>query len=407
MARSLRPGTEIRGAEWLVRDLVRIGARPPWPRGLPSIAAQFIVATDEQETRAVEGWIDQRVELGIPNVAERERLWRLHVPEAAEWDASAVSILAQRHRLSVGEIVAIGTRAPATVDEAAELGRDVSRHRLGELGKLVVCPFGWDDLVVPSRLRADLEDFAYEAKTRAKFWEQPQARRLFPRGTSLVGLMTGPPGTGKTMAAQVLAADLGLDLVRIDLATVVSKYIGETSRNLRKIFLRAARMNAVLLFDEADALFAKRTEVKDSHDRHANADTNYLLQLLEEYDGVAILASNKKANMDPAFLRRMRYILDFPKPDAVQRGTIWRRVVGELAGGERVETLATLLETVARGVDLSGAQIKNAALAALFVADKRREPLSSEHLMKGIDRELGKEGRHVNPKERERIRRYA
>src|SRR5262249_34306246 len=178
------------------------------------------------------------------------------------------------------------------------------------LGRLVQCQCTCDDLVVPERVPEALEDFAFEARDRVTFWESPCAQRLFPRGTGLVALFGGPPGTGKTMAAQVIAAALELDLFRIDLAPVVSKYIGETAKHLGQIFARAARMNAVLLFDEADALFSKRTEVKDAHDRYANADTSYLLQLLEEYRGIVILATNKKQNIDPAFIRRVRYVFE-------------------------------------------------------------------------------------------------
>src|SRR5690606_11006597 len=217
--------------------------------------------------------------------------------------------------------------------------REQTRGRLGELGQLLDCPFDWDDLVLADKLRETLEDFTFEASERAVFWEAPEPRRLFPRGTGLVALLTGPPGTGKTMAAQVIAAQLELDLFRINLATVISKYIGETAKNLDRIFSRAARMNAVLLFDEADALFSKRTEVKDSHDRYANTDTNYLLQLLEDYQGIALLASNKKNNIDPAFIRRIRYVLDFQRPDADQRRTVWRRVLGELLGTEALRPL--------------------------------------------------------------------
>ncbi len=147
------------------------------------------------------------------------------------------------------------------------------------------------------------------------------------------------------MAAQVIAAELGLDLFRIDLAASVSKYIGETSKNLRRIFARAAEMNAVLLFDEADSLFSKRTDVKDSHDRYANTDTNYLLQLLEGFDGIALLASNKRQNIDIAFVRRLRYVMDFPRPDAAERLRIWERLVRELLGDESAKELAPSFRT--------------------------------------------------------------
>ncbi len=218
-----------------------------------------------------------------------------------------------------------------------------------------------------------------------------------------MALFSGPPGTGKTMAAQVIAADLELDLFRIDLAAVVSKYIGETAKHLAQIFIRASRMNAVLLFDEADALFAKRTEVKDSHDRYANADTSYLLQLLEEYRGIVILASNKKQNIDPAFIRRVRYVFEFPRPDAAERRKIWRQVIGELSDVETLKRLDATIEALAANIELSGAQIKNAVLASIFVARRSRDPLTMPHLLRGLERELGKEGRSVGTRERERL----
>ena len=253
--------------------------------------------------------------MSAPTLDERRRLWKANIPESAAWPASELETLVTRYRLNAGDIVSVARRAPASAREAAAFARELTRHRLGELGRLLDCPFIWDDLVVPDKLREALEDFAFEARDRATFWESANARRLFPRGRGLVSLFSGPPGTGKTMAAQVIAADLELDLFRIDLATVVSKYIGETAKHLAQIFARASRMNGVLLFDEADALFSKRTEVKDSHDRYANADTSYLLQLLEEYCGIVILATNKKQNIDQVscFFDRTRRNPDFCK----------------------------------------------------------------------------------------------
>jgi SpoVK/Ycf46/Vps4 family AAA+-type ATPase len=188
---------------------------------------------------------------------------------------------------------------------------------------------------------------------------------------------------------------------------VVSKYIGETAKHLAQIFTRVARMNAVLLFDEADALFSRRTEIKDSLDRYANADTSYLLQLLEEYSGIVILASNKKQNIDPAFIRRVRYVFEFPRPDRPERQRIWRQVIGELAGHETLTRLDGPIETLAANVEMSGAQIKNAVLASLFVARHGREPLAMPHLLRGIERELSKEGRSLETRARERLVRDA
>ena len=174
------------------------------------------------------------------------------------------------------------------------------------------------------------------------------------------------------MAAQVVAAELEMDLFRIDLASVVSKYIGETAKHLRQIFARAARMNAVLLFDEADALFSKRTDVNDAHDRHANADTSYLLQLLEDYRGIVMLATNKKQNIDQAFIRRVRYVFDFPRPDVAERRRIWRQVIGELCGQATLQRLEETIDALGASVDLSGAQIKGAVLASIFAARRRQ-----------------------------------
>ena len=285
----------------------------------------------------------------------------------------------------------------------AAVVRQAHHHRLGKLAQPLECPFDWDDLVINDDLRQALEDLEYEARERVAFWERPEARRLFPQGRGLLGLFSGPPGTGKSMAAQVIAASLGLDLFRIDLATVVSKYVGETSQNLERILSRAERMDVVLLFDEADALFGKRTEIRDAHDRFANTDTGYLLQAIESYDGVAILATNKRGNIDPAFIRRIRYVLEFPKPDATLRLRIWRRLIGELAGPERLETLDANLALLAGELEVTGAQIKFAILAALFAARRDGEPLAMRHLLRGLGRELMKEGRALSDREWERL----
>ena len=381
------------------------GLNRRWPGDVALAPIQF-VACDVGEVIPPSGQvIDHRIELPGPTLDERRGLWKASIPESRAWPQTGFEMLCERYRLSAGEIVSVSNRSPEGAREAGTFARELTRHRLGDLARLLDCPFEWADLVLPERLRAALEDFAFEARERATFWESPNARRLFPRGTGLVALFSGPPGTGKTMATQVIAADLELDLFRIDLASVVSKYIGETAKHLAQIFARAARMNAVLLFDEADALFSKRTEVKDAHDRYANADTSYLLQLLEEYTGIIILASNKKQNIDPAFIRRMRYVFEFARPDTPERCKIWRQVVGELSGPETLARLEATIESIAANVEMSGAQIKNSVLASLFVACRSREPLAMNHLLRGVDRELSKEGRALGTRERERLMR--
>jgi SpoVK/Ycf46/Vps4 family AAA+-type ATPase len=286
-----------------------------------------------------------------------------------------------------------------------------ARYRLGDLAQHVATPFRLDDLIVSNTVRDILDDFIFEAGERNSLWENETIRRLFPQGRGLMALLSGPSGTGKTMAAQVIANELGLALFRIDLAAVVSKYVGETSRNLERILSRAQNMDVVLLFDEADALLGKRTEIKDAHDRFANTDTNYLLQALEsDYQGIALLSTNRKENIDEAFLRRIRYLIEFPKPDAQQRLILWQRLTTELAGpaAKHVRSPAFVqnLQTIAQGIELTGAQIKYAVLAALFAARRKREPLHTGHLLHGIDRELMKEGRVLTQREKDRLNVY-
>jgi adenylate kinase family enzyme len=379
------------------------GVRHRWPRQIAPVPLQFLSVDDQQALPPAERVVDLRVELPSPGLEERRRLWSAALPESAEWPRREFETLVGRYHLQAGDIQAVGLRGPGSPAAAAALAREITRRRLGELGELLDCPFSWDDLVVPDKVRQDLEHFSFEARERSRFWESAAAQRLFPRGTGLVGLFSGPPGTGKTMAAQAIAATLELDLFRVDLATVVSKYIGETAKHLGQIFKRAARMNAVLLFDEADSLFSKRTEVKDSHDRYANADTSYLLQLLEDYDGIVILASNRKQSIDPAFLRRMRYVMDFPRPDREQRQRIWSQVIRELGGAKVKERLDADLTTLAEGVELSGAQIKNAVLSSIFIARHGGQELAMAHLLAGVERELGKENRSLGNREKRRL----
>jgi SpoVK/Ycf46/Vps4 family AAA+-type ATPase len=197
-------------------------------------------------------------------------------------------------------------------------------------------------------------------------------------------LFVGPSGTGKTMAAEVLAASLRLDLFRVDLSQVVSKYIGETEKNLRRIFEAAEASGAILLFDEADALFGKRSEVKDSHDRYANLEISYLLQRMEAYRGLAVLTTNLKNALDPAFLRRLRFVVDFPFPDAALRGELWRRIFP--TGTPVAETDPDRLARLA----VAGGTIRGIALNASFLAAEAGEPVGMHHLLAAARREYAK-----------------
>jgi hypothetical protein len=376
---------------------------PEWPQIVPPAAVQSVCIEPgdplPQDSRSV----DVRVTLPAPNRDTKVRLISRFLPESAAWPAADCLRLAERPGLTVGDLVRLSREQVGGADEAERRLRATSAQSLGDLAERLEEGFDWDDLVLPSDLHESLRDFAFEARARTAFWERPEVRRLFPGGRGLVALFAGPPGTGKTMAAQVIAREIGVDVFRIDLATLMSKYIGETSKNLRQIFCRAAEMHAVLLFDEADALFASRTDVKDSHDRYANTDTNYLLQQLEGFAGIAILASNRKTNIDSAFLRRIRYVYDFPRPDPADRRRLWRELAPVILGGMPAQALALTLDALGDGLELSGAQIKNALVAGHFAARRRGAEPTIVDLMKGIDRELAKEGRALSPRERQRL----
>lgn len=373
----------------------------PWPRAVPPFPVQFLALLPGERPPHEPDRIEIRVELPDPTAAERRELWLRFLPAARAWPAPELDRLAARFRVGAGRIAAAARTHPPSADEAAVELRRATRGWLGDLAQWLECPFTWDDLVVPDRIRRALEDLVYEAEARLAIWEDPARRRLFPQGRGLLALFSGAPGTGKTMAAQVVAAALGFDLFRVDLSAVISKYVGETSQNLQRVLSRAPD-DAVLLFDEADTLFGKRTEIRDAHDRFANADTNHLLQAVEEYRGIAVLATNRKDNVDPAFVRRLRFVVEFPRPDAQHRRRLWRDLVGALAGRE-ARIPDGQLDTLAATLDLTGAQIKSAVLAGLFRARRLGEPLSVRHLLEGVDRELMKEGRALSERERERL----
>jgi SpoVK/Ycf46/Vps4 family AAA+-type ATPase len=331
-------------------------------------------------------------------------MWQSLLPVSKTWPPGQLETFIEQYRLTIGMLKQVALSNVKTPGEASDTIRRLTRRHLEGPAQLLECPFSLEDLVLPLKIKDMLEDITCEARKRTAFWEQAHTRRLFPQGRGLLVLFSGPPGTGKTMAAQVMAARLGLDLFRIDLSTVVSKYVGETSRNLEKILSLAAQTDVMLLFDEADALFGKRTEIKDAHDRYANTETGYLLQAIESYQGIALMATNKKGNIDSAFIRRFRYMLEFPRPNQNMRAIIWQRIVCGLAGRDEERQLHPFLKTLAREIELTGAQIKYAVLSGIFSAKREGIPLSIGHLVKGVERELGKEGKYLSLEQKERIK---
>jgi AAA+ superfamily predicted ATPase len=268
-----------------------------------------------------------------------------------------------------------------------------SRPRLDNLVQRIEPVATWDDLVLPELQIQTLHEIAMQVKQRFKVYDEWGFASKGSRGLGISALFTGDSGTGKTMAAEVIANELHLDLYRIDLSQAVSKYIGETEKNLRRIFDAAEEGGAILLFDEADALFGKRSEVKDSHDRYANIEVSYLLQRMEAYRGLAILTTNMKNALDPAFLRRIRFIVQFPFPDAVQRAQIWQRIFPANTPTERLE-----VNKLAR-LNVAGGNIRNIALNAAFMAADGREAVGMKHLLNAARSECAKLERSLSEAE--------
>jgi SpoVK/Ycf46/Vps4 family AAA+-type ATPase len=343
-----------------------------------------------------------RLELQYPAFAERCRLWEtaLRSVNAAEVDIRAV---AGKFRFTAGQINdAVATArnlsfrrrpdepavATAEVYEAARLQ---SNPKLSTLARKINPCYAWRDIVLPADRLQQLREICNCVKYKSTVYGEWGFDRKLSLGKGLNVLFAGPPGTGKTMAAEVIAHELGLDLYKIDLSTMVSKYIGETEKNLSKIFTEAENSNSILFFDEADALFGKRSEVRDSHDRYANIEIGYLLQRMEEYEGVVILATNFRKNMDEAFVRRLHFSLEFPFPNEGDRRKIWEGV------WPVAMPLANDVDAgwLARQFELTGGSIRNIALSAAFLAASNGGEVSMPHLLHATRREYQKMGKVV------------
>jgi SpoVK/Ycf46/Vps4 family AAA+-type ATPase len=306
--------------------------------------------------------------------------------------------LAAKYKLSPGRIKsailaaaeAVATqRGPITaraLDEAILLG---NTGRLSEIADLIPVSYGWEDLVLGEASSRMLRDVCNRLKYRHLVegeWGFGD-RRAYGNGISI--LLYGPPGTGKTMSAQVIAGELGLPIYRINLAQIISKYIGETAKNLDAVFTEAKSSNVILFFDEADALFSKRTDVKSSNDRHANSESSYLLQKIEEYSGISILATNLANNFDEAFRRRIGYMININMPGPEQRLKLWRSVIPQSAPLSPEVDLRILAEHL----ELSGSVIKSAALQAAYFAADCNSPLGMAHIARAVRQELIKLGK--------------
>ncbi len=330
---------------------------------------------------------------GKPTRAEQAEIWRTSLPMhnldgaieklVGQFSLAPIGIRSAAHR--AGGFTHPPTQPrPELTEVLWDACRSEARPRLEGLAQRIE-PYGaWDDLVLPEKEKEQLRQIALHIRQRNKVYESWGFADRSSRGLGISALFAGPSGTGKTTAAEVLACELRLDLFRIDLSQVISKYIGETEKNLGRVFDAAEQGAAVLLFDEADALFGKRTEVKDSHDRYANVEVSYLLQRMESYRGLAILTTNRKTALDQAFLRRIRFVVEFPFPEAAQRAEMWRRIFPP-----RTPTEGLHIERLAR-LRVSGGNIHNIAMGAAFLAADTGQPVRMEHVLAAARSEFAK-----------------
>jgi hypothetical protein len=344
------------------------------------------------------------VAFGAPGVAERRWLWQERLAQAGlQAGEGEVARLAELFELTPGRIgAAVGAAAKALAWRAAG-GEDdggvgaavlaATRAQAGEvlagLADRLEQRWGWDDIVLPEEALAQLRNVCRRVLHKRQVLDGWGMGRKLPLGRGVAALFAGPSGTGKTMAAAIVGRELGLDVYRIDLSRVVSKYIGETEKNLGRVFDAAEQANVVLLFDEAEALFGKRSEVKDAHDRYANVEIGYLLQRMEAYPGTTILATNLRHHLDEAFLRRLQVVVEFPMPAEADRLRLWRKMFPP----EAPLTADVAFEALAREVRLPGGNIRNIALAAAFAAAGEGRPIGGADLWLAAAREHRKLGR--------------
>ncbi|HEY5955034.1 MAG TPA: ATP-binding protein, partial [Polyangiaceae bacterium] len=358
-----------------------VGERP-WRWALPAARAPWLP-----------------VQLHRPAYPEQIATWQLALGSRGGFSARDASWLASIHPLPAPRAMAAVRSAEAaavlsgndraTLADVVRACRELSQPNFGQLARKIEGNQTWDDLVLPAAPLQQLRDICVQAKYRCHVYGTWGFDAKLPLGKGLNVLFAGPSGTGKTMSAQIIANDLGVDVYKIDLSQVVSKYIGETEKNLHQIFATAQAANVILFFDEADALLAKRSDVKDAHDRYANLEVAYLLQKMEEYEGITILATNLRRNIDEAFARRIRFIVEFPAPSEEDRLRIWQGIwPKELPLSSEVE-----FTRLARQFKLSGGSIRNVAVCAAFLAAEPNEPVGMRHLTVAVKRELQKMGR--------------
>ncbi|MBI1259066.1 MAG: AAA family ATPase [Chloroflexi bacterium] len=346
------------------------------------LSERVILTTRERQT--LHGRAAPSFNVRQPESRELRTVWEHAIGDGAAQLNGKIDALISQFRLSPSAIRTVATEGRTDPDSLWDVCRAYARPRVEDLAQRIDTHASWNDLVLPDAQLSVLHEIAIHVRQRMTVYEAWGFGARSPRGLGISALFAGQSGTGKTLAAEVLANELKLDLYRIDLSQVVSKYIGETEKNLRRIFSSAEQAGAILLFDEADALFGKRSEVKDSHDRYANIEVSYLLQLMELYRGLAILTTNLKSALDTAFLRRLRFIVQFPFPDALQRAEIWRRIFPAATPTDGLD-----YHRLAR-LNVAGGTIRNIALNSAFLAAEQGETVQMKYLLMAARGEYAK-----------------
>lgn len=340
------------------------------------------------------------VQVGRTDYTERLEAWQQILGER-DWDVNKAEEIAERF-YSVGGTTLdhILDRASAecsgnepTKDAIWAAAREASRPEFKGLAQHVIPRFSWNDLILPNKVQSELRHLTDYLAEQENVFFRWGARQVRARGYGIKALFSGGPGTGKTMAAEVIAGTLGLDMFRVDLSSVISRWVGETEKNLREIFDAAEGGTAVILFDEADSLFGSRGDVKQAQDRFANQEVSFLLQRLEVFEGCAILTTNLQENIDEAFLRRFGAVIEFPMPSSVERRKLWKRAIPKHA--PRAPDLD--VDKLADQFILAGGSIVNSAINACIIASSRRESVGMSHAVEAIARELVKMGKQVSP----------
>ncbi len=341
------------------------------------------------------------VEFPVPSYTERKALWVHFLDKIVLSEALNLDDISGQFALTTGQIrdivasakdVAVGNNRPVQSEDIFAAIRSHSSSNLAKLARKIEPRYSWADIILPPDQVSILQEIVATVRGRPTVLETWQVGQKLASSAGVTVLFAGSPGTGKTMGAELVASELKLDLYKIDLSTVISKYIGETEKNLEKIFQEAERSNAILFFDEADAIFGKRSEVRDAHDRYANIEVSYLLQRMEAYDGVTILATNLRANLDDAFIRRLQFVVEFPFPEeAAERLRIWQALFPATVP----RSADVDLEVMARRFKLAGGNIRNIIVGAAFLAAANGGQVTMTHLLHGARREMQKMGRLI------------